>query len=228
MSLSWTLLVLVPSLMECAPSWSYGWGNTWQDLPFCSSDPVPCDMALKMYAATSPNSQVIYNTDRQICTCPNGNTCPSGWITQGDKTITRDIVSRGKRIGIALHYCNPLGAVRSCEDGEIAMVMEGGTIPERIHSVNCKCPGQEPMEIKKSYFVGWKKNHDLVCAMPRCNINRSDGGMCEKFQKVRDPETWLETYVSTNLCECPTGYDCIQESRQNNEVFYGYCQRING
>lgn len=55
--------------------------------------------------------------------------------------------------------------MRSCEDGEIAMVMEGGTIPERIHSVNCKCPGQEPMEIKKSYFVGWKKNHDLVCAM---------------------------------------------------------------
>lgn len=66
-----------------------------KDLPFCSSDPVPCDMALKMYAATSPNSQEIYNTDRQICTCPDGNTCPSGWITQGDKTITRDILSRG-------------------------------------------------------------------------------------------------------------------------------------
>lgn len=47
------------------------------------------------------------------------------------------------------------------------MVMEGGTIPERITSVNCKCPGQEPMKIKKSYYVGWKKNQDLVCAMVR-------------------------------------------------------------
>lgn len=71
----------------------------------------------------------------------------------------------GRRIGIALHYCNPLGAVRSCEDGETAMVMEGGNIPERIRSVNCKCQGQDPMKIKKSYMVGWKWNHDLVCDM---------------------------------------------------------------
>lgn len=45
------------------------------------------------------------------------------------------------------------------------MVMEGGNIPERIRSVNCKCQGQDPMKIKKSYMVGWKWNHDLVCDM---------------------------------------------------------------
>ena len=71
----------------------------------------------------------------------------------------------GKRIGIALHYCEPIGAERSCGDDEVAMVMEGGSIPEKISSVNCKCSGGEPLKIQKSYFRGWKWNHDLVCSM---------------------------------------------------------------
>lgn len=62
---------------------------------------------------------------------------------------------------------------------------------------------------------------------PRCNINRSNGGMCQKIQRVRDEETYLVTYVNTNLCECPQGYDCIQEGRRD-DLFYGYCQQING
>ena len=71
----------------------------------------------------------------------------------------------GKRIGIALHYCEPIGAERPCGDDEVAMVMEGGSIPEKIRSVNCKCSDGEPLKIKKSYFRGWKWNHDLVCSM---------------------------------------------------------------
>lgn len=69
--------------------------------------------------------------------------------------------------------------------------------------------------------------HFIVFFMqPRCNINRSNGGMCQKIQRVRDEETYLVTYVNTNLCECPQGYDCIQEGRRD-DLFYGYCQRIN-
>ncbi|XP_062601111.1 uncharacterized protein LOC134262798 [Saccostrea cucullata] len=226
LSLFWVIAAFAPSLIQCVPNyWSYGWNNAWQDLPFCSNDPVPCDMALKMYASKSRNSPEIYSTDREICTCPHGNTCPSGWSTRGEKTITRDILSKGKRIGIALHYCNPIGGERTCGDDEVAMVMEGGNIPEKIRNVNCKCPSDDPLKIKKSYYVGWKKNHDLVCAMPQCNINRSDGGKCQQVQRVKDPVTWLVYYVVTNLCECPSGYDCVQEDRQN--LFYGYCQRIN-
>lgn len=62
------------------------------------------------------------------------------------------------------------------------MVMEGGNIPERIRSVNCKCQGQDPMKIKKSYMVGWKWNHDLVCDMV--------GGSSINFQIV-----WMFFYI---------------------------------
>lgn len=73
-----------------------------QSLPQCSRHNEPCDYALKTISQRrSPNGDVereetLFETITEICTCPDGITCPRGWDNAPGRTITRNLLSSGK------------------------------------------------------------------------------------------------------------------------------------
>ncbi|XP_063422101.1 uncharacterized protein LOC134706769 [Mytilus trossulus] len=194
----------------------------WSSLPQCSSDNKPCDYALKTISQRrSPNGDVepeetVFETITEICTCRDGITCPRGWDNAPGRTITRNLLSSGKRVEYKSNYCTEPTPDTICnvEAGEVAVVLTGVMYPDVIQSVNCACPNNNyNLHLKRAYYVStFQITHEFVCSMRTCNMNTSNRRVCKKIKKDETTEY---------RCTCPEEYECRMEPSARK----GYCER---
>lgn len=192
----------------------------WPMLPKCSRMNEPCDYALKTISTRlAENGRVqteetIYETTTEICTCPNGNKCPRGWESAPGKTITRSLLSSGKRVEYKLNYCTAPPTERICGRDETAVTMSGVMYPDVVEAVNCACPNNEyDLQLKRAYYVSiFRITHEFVCNLRTCNMNTTDRRVCKT----------INTDQSTEYkCLCPEDYECRMEPSSRK----GFCER---